>query len=43
MNRTLSLNFNYNFSVNNSYFTNSNYFCGCLIIHNNTNEMMKTD
>lgn len=44
MNRTLSLIVNTNLSVINSYYTNTDYSCDCLIINNtDTNEMMKTN
>ena len=44
MNRGLSLDFNDNLSVKSSYYINTNYSCGCLIISNtDINEMMKTN
>ncbi len=44
MNIYLSFDFNDNLSVKNSYYTNTNYSCGCLVINNtDTNEMTKTN
>lgn len=46
MNRTISFDFDKNLSVKNSYYTNTNYTYGYLIINNtDTNEMkiMKTN
>lgn len=44
MNIYLSFDFNDNLSVKNSYYTNTNYSCCCLVINNtDTDEMTKTN
>lgn len=44
MNIILSIDFNTNLCVKKSYYTNTNYSCGCPVINNtDINEMMKTN
>ena len=44
MNIYLSFDFSDNLSVKNSYYTNTNYSCWCLVINNtDTDEMTKTN